>query len=99
MEPCGLITAAVGDVGAYWGGSDPDTFAAIQGFAFMMEMLSILTILIGSVLYGIATLRAGVLPRWCGWLLIAATPSAILTTAAVTYVPHGTCCRSASHGR
>jgi hypothetical protein len=24
----GLITAAVGDVGAYWGGSDPDMFAA-----------------------------------------------------------------------
>lgn len=30
----GLIAATVGDVGAYWGGSDADTFAAIQGFAF-----------------------------------------------------------------
>jgi hypothetical protein len=73
----GLITAAVGDVGAYWGGSDPDGFAAIQGIAFMVEMLAILVILVGSVLYGIATLRAGVLPRWCGWLLIAAGPTAI----------------------
>jgi hypothetical protein len=86
----GLITAAVGDVGAYWGGSDADTFAAIQGFAFAMEMPAVLAILIGSVLYGIATLRARVLPRWCGWLLIAAAPTAILTTAVVTYVPHGT---------
>lgn len=86
----GLITAAVGDVGAYWGGSDPDGFAAIQGIAFMVEMLAILVILVGSVLYGIATLRAGVLPRWCGWLLIAAGPTAIPTTAVVTYAPHGT---------
>lgn len=42
------------------------------------------------MLYGIATLRAGVLPRWCGWLLIAAGPIAILTTVVVTYIPHGT---------
>jgi hypothetical protein len=86
----GLITAAVGDVGAYWGGSDPDTFAAIQGVGFTLELLAILIILVSSVLYGVATLRAGVLPRWYGWLLITATPTAILTTAVVTYVPHGT---------
>ena len=86
----GLITAAVGDVGAYWGGSDPEEFAAIQGIGFLMEMLAILVILVGSVLYGIATLRAGVLPHWCGWLLIAAGATAIPIAAVVTYVPHGT---------
>ena len=33
--------------------------------------------LVGFVLYGTATLRAGVLPRWCGIALIVALPAAI----------------------
>ncbi|MDP9456355.1 MAG: hypothetical protein M3Q60_11375 [Actinomycetota bacterium] len=33
--------------------------------------------LVGFVLYGAATLRAGVLPRWCGVALIVALPAAI----------------------
>lgn len=33
--------------------------------------------LIGFVLYGVATLRAGVLPRWCGVALIVALPVSI----------------------
>ncbi len=36
-----------------------------------------LAVLIGFVLYGVATLRARVLPRWCGVALIVAFPAAI----------------------
>ena len=36
-----------------------------------------LAVMIGFVLYGVATLRARVLPRWCGVALIVAFPAAI----------------------
>ncbi len=35
---------------------------------------SILAVLVGFVLYGVATLQARVLPRWCGIVLIIAVP-------------------------
>jgi hypothetical protein len=37
-----------------------------------------LAVLVGFALYGVATLRARVLPRWCGVALIVAFPAAIV---------------------
>jgi hypothetical protein len=41
----------------------------------LLELLGILGLVVGLVLYGAATLRAGVLPRWCGAGLIAGLPA------------------------
>jgi hypothetical protein len=40
-------------------------------------------------LFGIATLRAGVYPRWSAWLQIAAVPVWILNTIALSLLPSG----------
>jgi hypothetical protein len=44
-----------------------------------------LAVLVGFALYGVATLRARVLPRWCGVALIVAFPAAI-ALGAYSYV-------------
>jgi hypothetical protein len=80
----GLATAAVGDVGPYWGGIE-SPWAAL----FLIEELALLAILIGTVGYGIALLRAGAAPRWVGWLFVAAGPGAILMSWVTGYFPHG----------
>ena len=40
----------------------------------LLELLGILGLMLGLVLYGAATFRAGVLPRWCGVGLIVGLP-------------------------
>ncbi len=40
----------------------------------LLELLGILGLMVGLVLYGAATLRAGVLPRWCGVGFIVGLP-------------------------
>lgn len=76
----GLPTGLVGDVLAYWGGPPGQDFTR-------------LLILIGSVVLGVAHLRAHVLPRPVPWLLIAAGPGGILFNF---HAPSGTmllfCC-------
>lgn len=55
----------VGATATAWAGHD-----VLDG----IFVLGILGALIGLVVLGVATLRAGVLPRWCGVLLIAGLP-------------------------
>lgn len=40
-------------------------------------------------LFGIATLRAGVLPRWCGWLQIASVPILMLSAVLLSVIASG----------
>jgi hypothetical protein len=42
-----------------------------NGIVGLMEMGGLLAWLVGFPILGVATLRAGVLPRWCGLLLVA----------------------------
>jgi hypothetical protein len=39
-----------------------------------MSLPGTLGMLVGFMLYGLATLRAGLLPRWCGFALIVSMP-------------------------
>jgi hypothetical protein len=39
-----------------------------------LDFLGLLGVMVGFVLYGVATLQARVLPRWCGVGLIAGLP-------------------------
>jgi heme O synthase-like polyprenyltransferase len=45
--------------------------------------------LIGLPLFGIATVRAHVLPDWCGWLLIAFMPLVLVLFFALGTTPYG----------
>lgn len=40
-------------------------------------------------LFGIATLRAGVFPRWCGWLQIASVPVLMLSAVLLSVIASG----------
>jgi hypothetical protein len=44
-----------------------------------------LAVVVGLALYGFATLRAGVLARWCGWALIVVPPIASFLNSKVFY--------------
>ncbi len=52
-------------------------FGGMQGLGLLV-VVGVLGMLVGFVLYGVATLQAEVLPRWCGVLFIILVPGAIL---------------------
>lgn len=81
-----LVAALIGDLVAYWGGTD---LGDLQGLGFTLEVLALLAVLVSSAFYGRATLRSNVVPRWSAWLLILAGPAAVLGVFVIGYVPHG----------
>lgn len=89
----GLSVGLVGDVLAYWGGPPGQGFTQLQGTGFVIELLGLLLVLTGSVVLGVAYLRADVLPKPVPWVLIVAGPAGVLFTF---HVPSGTmllfCC-------
>jgi hypothetical protein len=90
----GLAISVVGDILAYWGdifGGElvaGGEFTAIQADGFIIEMLGLLLLLVGSVILGVTYLRAKVLPRSLAWLLILAGLGGVLLSA--LHVPSGT---------
>jgi hypothetical protein len=56
-------------------------FTAIQADGFILEMLGLLLLLVGSMILGVTYLRANVLPRLLAWLLILAGPGGVLLSA------------------
>jgi hypothetical protein len=96
----GLATSLVGDILAYWGnifGGELVTggeFTAVQAGGFIIEMLGLLLLLVGTVflgvtyLFGVTYLWANVLPRLLAWLLILAGPGGVLLSA--LHAPSGT---------
>jgi hypothetical protein len=90
----GLAVSLVGNVLAYWGDSlggevnAGGEFTAVQAGGFIIEMLGLLLLLVGSVILGVTYLRANVLPRLLAWLLILAGPGGVLLSA--LHAPSGT---------
>ncbi len=64
----GLLVSFVGVAGDYWA----------NGAGFLIEIPGLLTLAIGSTLYGVALLQSKVIPGWCAWLLVACGPIAIV---------------------
>jgi len=90
----GLTIGLVGDVLAYWGGPPGQDFTQLQATGFSIELLGLLSILIGSVVLGITYLRANVFPKLVSGLLVAAGPGGLLLFG--LHAPSGTmllfCC-------
>ena len=90
----GLALSLVGDILAYWGdvlGRElvaGGEFTAIQADGFILEMLGLLLVLVGSVFLGVTYLRTNVLPRLLAWLLVLAGPGGVLLSA--LHAPSGT---------
>lgn len=85
----GLVIALGGDIVAYWGGSGDISESPVQGLGFTFEMLGVLAVLIGSVLYGRVTLRGEAVPGWAAGLLVIAGPAAVPVVFLIGYIPHG----------
>jgi hypothetical protein len=90
----GLALSLVGDILAYWGdvlGGElvaGGEFTAIQADGFILEMLGLLLVLVGSVFLVVTYLRTNVLPRLLAWLLVLAGPGGVLLSA--LHAPSGT---------
>jgi hypothetical protein len=90
----GLAISLVGDILAYWGDTlggelvAGGEFTAVQAGGFIIEMLGLLLLVVGSVILGVTYLRAKVLPRWLAWMLILAGPGGVLLSA--LHAPSGT---------
>ena len=85
----GLVLVLVSDIVAYWGGSGDISESPVQGLGFTFEMLAVIAVLIGSVLYGRVTLRGNAVPGWAAWLLVIASPAAVPVVFLTNYIPHG----------
>lgn len=85
----GLVLALGGDIVAYWGGSGDISESPVQGLGFTFEMLAVLAVLIGSMIYGRVTLRGDAVPGWAAWLLVIAGPAAVPVVFLTNYIPHG----------
>ena len=54
----------------------------LEGNAFEWVMVvGFMTVIVGAIFYGAATLRAGILPRWCGVGFIVAPMSPLVLDA------------------
>ena len=75
----GLLATFVGVAGDYWA----------HGIGFLLEVLGLLVLMIGSLVYGIALLRIGVAPRWVAWSFVLAGPGALLFMFLIGHIPSG----------
>ncbi len=75
----GLVATFVGVAGDYWA----------DGVAFPVEMLGLLVLTLGSAVYGLALVRAHVVPAWCGWMLVGCAPGTLMSTFLVRHIPSG----------
>jgi hypothetical protein len=56
-----------------------------EALEWLLAPVGSLAVVVGLALYGVATLRAGVLARWCGWALIVVPPIAAYLNSKVFY--------------
>jgi hypothetical protein len=76
----GLLTQALGALVLLMGSEALESLAL-----WIVAPVESLTVSVGLVLYGAATLQARVLPPWCGWGLIVVSPIAFYLNSKVFY--------------
>ena len=81
----GVLFMALGIFGDYC--CDQNGFWVSTGFA--LEMVGMVVLWLGAVLYGVAALREDNVPRWIGGLLIGIAPVGILGLGILGHIPSG----------
>jgi hypothetical protein len=79
MVVVGLIASFVGVAGDYWA----------DGAGFVIELLGLLILSIGTAVYGVGLLRSGIIPRWCAWLLVSSLPGIFVMFPLIGHIPSG----------
>jgi len=80
-----LSVAAVGDVGAYWGGGS-EVVSQIFG---TVEFLALPVLIGGFVWGGYVLIRRGPRPRWAGWVMLGSAAAVPVSMGLTNYWPHG----------
>ena len=89
----GLGLAALAGFGIFMSpdNAQPTALWSTFGLGYYLEPFALLGVLVGSVLVGLASLRARAMPAWAGWLLVLAGPAGALNTFVLqASVPRGT---------
>lgn len=81
-----LPATFIGVAGDYWAQSIPESLFAVS---WGIELLGLLTLMIGASVYGAALLRSSVIPSWSAWLLVACGPGVFVVFPLIGHVPSG----------
>ena len=81
----GALLGALGIIGDYW--PDPDSIWV--GVGFILELIGILALWVGGILYGITAFRERHVPRWIGGAMIGIAPAGILGLWLLFHIPSG----------
>ena len=79
----GVVFFTLGQAGDFLQASPPLVWVVL-GLVGMVGGL--VSMVVGFALYGVATLQARVLPRWCGVTFILAVPGALASTIALAWI-------------
>ena len=79
----GVVFFTLGEAGDVLQASPPLVWVALGLLGLVVGLVSLV---VGFALYGVATLQARVLPRWCGVAFIVAVPGAIASTIALALI-------------
>lgn len=81
----GALLGALGIIGDYW--ADPDSIWFRVGF--ILELIGILVLWVGGILYGITAFRERHVPRWIGGTMIGIAPVGIIGLVLLFHIPSG----------
>jgi len=76
---CGLVATTIGVAGDYWG----------NGIGFPVEFLGLLSMIVGVTMWGVALVRAKVIPVQWAWLMIVCGPGAVALLVLIGHIPSG----------
>lgn len=83
----GWLMFVVGLIGDYVMG---DAFGSVlHDISFLIEVLGILVLLIGTLMTGLGTRRSNLMPSWLAWLLVLALPLGVVGLILISHIPSG----------
>lgn len=75
----GLVMTFLGVAGDYWA----------NGLTFVLSLLGLLVLAVGTTLYGLVLWRSRVLPRGVDWLFLACLPGVVIGSWLTGHIPSG----------
>jgi hypothetical protein len=79
----GVVFFTLGEAGDFLQATPPLVWVASGLLGLVVGLVSMV---VGFALYGVATLQARVLPRWCGVAFIVAVPGALASSIALALI-------------